>query len=34
MESVFTNIYETSIWGDNKHQDYKGSSGDGSGHRL
>lgn len=30
MESVFTNIYETSIWGDNKNQEYKGSSGDGS----
>jgi hypothetical protein len=31
MESVFTNIYETSFWGDNKNHDYKGSSGYGSG---
>lgn len=30
MEEVFTSIYESSIWGDNKHKHYKGSSGGGS----
>lgn len=31
MESIFTNIYETSFWGDNKDNNYSGSSGSGSG---
>jgi len=31
MEAIFTNIYEKSIWGNNNNDDYKGSSGDGSG---
>jgi hypothetical protein len=30
MESLFTEIYETSWWGDNKNPEYKGSSGGGS----
>jgi hypothetical protein len=30
MEKTFTMIYENNIWGDNKNNNYKGSSGDGS----
>lgn len=30
MEEVFTNVYETNVWGDNKNADYNGSSGEGS----
>lgn len=30
MEDIFTNIYESSKWGDNKSNNYSGSSGDGS----
>ena len=30
MESIFTNIYESSKWGDNKDNNYSGSSGPGS----
>jgi len=30
MESVFTNIYETSFWGNNNNKEYAGSSGGGS----
>ena len=30
MEAVFRNIYENSHWGDNKNENYKGSSGPGS----
>lgn len=30
MEQTFTMIYEKNLWGDNKNNNYKGSSGDGS----
>ena len=30
MEKIFTNIYENKVWGDNKNNDYNGSSGGGS----
>jgi hypothetical protein len=30
MEEVFTNVYETDIWGNNQNTEYKGSSGPGS----
>lgn len=30
MEDIFTNIYESRIWGDNKDNNYSGSSGGGS----
>lgn len=30
MERVFTSVYENCTWGDNNHQEYKGSSGGGS----
>ena len=30
MESIFTNIYESKIWGDNHNSNYNGSSGPGS----
>jgi hypothetical protein len=30
METVFTNIYENKLWGNNNHTEYKGSSGEGS----
>lgn len=30
MEPIFTKIYETKLWGDNKKDKYSGSSGDGS----
>jgi hypothetical protein len=30
MESVFTNVYENKVWGNNKNKQYKGSSGSGS----
>jgi hypothetical protein len=30
MEGIFTNIYESAIWGDNQHKEYKGTSGGGS----
>jgi len=30
MEEVFTHIYETAVWGNNKNKDYNGSSGGGS----
>jgi len=31
MEYIFTNIYESSEWGDNKNNNYSGGSGSGSG---
>jgi len=30
MENFFTNVYEEKLWGDNKNDEYSGSSGDGS----
>lgn len=30
MQEIFTQVYETSFWGDNKNTNYKGSSGPGS----
>ena len=30
MEEIFTNIYESSIWGSNNNIEYNGSSGGGS----
>jgi len=30
MEQVFTNVYESKLWGDNGNVEYNGSSGDGS----
>jgi hypothetical protein len=30
MEKIFTKIYETKAWGNNKNKEYSGSSGDGS----
>ena len=30
MENIFTNIYNTKRWGNNKSKDYEGSSGQGS----
>jgi FkbM family methyltransferase len=30
MEEIFTNIYQTKLWGDNKNTEYNGSSGSGS----
>jgi len=30
METVFTNIYENHLWGNNHNNDYNGSSGGGS----
>jgi len=30
METFFTNVYETKLWGDNKNNEYNGSSGGGS----
>jgi hypothetical protein len=30
MESIFTNIYEDKLWGDNENNNYSGSSGEGS----
>jgi len=30
MERIFTAIYEQKVWGDNAHQEYRGSSGGGS----
>ena len=30
MESIFTHIYEKKIWGNNKNNEYTGSSGPGS----
>ena len=30
MEQIFTNIYETSNWGNNNNSEYNGSSGQGS----
>jgi hypothetical protein len=31
MERIFSHIYENKLWGNNNHNEYKGSSGDGSG---
>ena len=30
MEEIFTNVYETKLWGDNNNSEYNGTSGDGS----
>ena len=30
MEEIFTNIYEKKMWGNNKNNEYSGSSGNGS----
>ncbi len=30
MEEIFTNIYDTKVWGDNRNPEYSGSSGSGS----